>query len=157
MFKWVIGDIMVMQKYWKCFAEDCGDEATYHHKGLCRSCTDYSESGEVLNAVSRVRVTDKGTPYEKHEPHRNKVSKSNFLDARRRKMTNKERDYIIEQYEQAHAIPHVHDENCGHDIEPDPQIMEIGESLTDAEQTFDTLVESDCCATDTCSHKGAAQ
>jgi len=157
MFKWVIGDIMVMQKYWKCLAEDCGDEATYHHKGLCRSCTDYSESGEVLNAVSRVRVTDKGTPYEKHEPHRHKVSKSNFLDARRRKMTNKERDYIIEQYEQAHATPHVHDENCGHDIEPDPQIMEIGESLTDAEQTFDTLVESDCCATDTCSHKGAAQ
>ena len=157
MFKWVIGDIMVMQKYWKCFAENCEDGATYHHKGLCRSCTNYSESGEVLNAVSRVRVTDKGTPYEKHEHHRHKVSKSNFLDARRRKMTNKERDYIIEQYEQAHAIPHVHDENCGHDIEPDQQIVEIGESLMDAEQTFDTLVESDCCATDTCSHKGASQ
>lgn len=96
MFKWVVGDIMIMNKYWKCFAEGCNDEATYHHKGLCRSCTEYSESGEVLNAVSRVRVTDKGTPYEKHEHHRHKVSKSNFLDARRRKMTNKERAIRIQ-------------------------------------------------------------
>tara|TARA_A200000159_G_scaffold87804_1_gene81333 strand:+ start:1430 stop:1873 length:444 start_codon:yes stop_codon:yes gene_type:complete len=139
-FKRVIGDSMSM-KYWKCLAEGCGDDVTYHHKGLCRSCTEYSESGEVLNAVSRVRVTESGTPYEKHEHHRHKVSKANFLDARRRKMTNKERAYITEQYELAHAVPHVHDENCGHDIEPDQQIMEIGESLTDAEQTFDNIVE----------------
>ena len=143
MFKWVVGDIMIMNKYWKCFAEGCNDEATYHHKGLCRSCTEDSESGEVLNAVSRVRVTDKGTPYEKHEHHRHKVSKSNFLDARRRKMTHKERAYITEQYEQAHAIPHVHDEHCGHDIEPNQEIMEIGESLTEAEQTFDMILEEE--------------
>ena len=143
MFKWVFGDIMIMNKYWKCFAEGCNDEATYHHKGLCRSCTEYSESGEVLNAVSRVRVTDKGTPYEKHEHHRHKVSKSNFLDARRRKMTNKERAYITEQYEQAHAIPHVHDEHSGHDIAPNQEIMEIGESLTEAEQTFDMILEEE--------------
>ena len=134
MFKWVVGDIMIMNKYWKCFAEGCNDEATYHHKGLCRSCTEYSESGEVLNAVSRVRVTDKGTPYERHEHHRHKVSKSNFLDARRRKMTHKERAYII---------PHVHDEHCGHDIEPNQEIMEIGESLTEAEQTFDMILEEE--------------
>lgn len=138
-FKRVIGDNMVM-KYWKCLAEGCEDDVTYHHKGLCRSCTEYSESGGILNAVSRVRVTESGTPYEKHEHHRHTVTKSNFLDARRRKMTNKERAYIIEKYEEAHT-PHVHDENCGHEIEPDQKIIEIGESLTNAEQTFDHIVE----------------
>ncbi len=143
MFNTVVGDNMVMQKFWKCLQEDCQDGNRYNHKGLCRSCTEYSESGEVVNAVSRARVTDKGTPYEKHEHHRHTVSKANFLDARRRKMTNKERAYITEMYEEAHSVPHVHDEHCGHDIEPDQTIMEIGESLTEAEQTFDNIVEQE--------------
>jgi len=130
-------------RFWKCLEADCQDGETYFHKGLCRSCTEYSETGEVLNAVSRIRVTQSGTPYETYEARQTpSLTKRDFVDARRRKMTNKERAYITEMYEQAHNIPHVHDEHCGHEIEPNQELLEIGESLTVVEDSFNNLVST---------------
>ena len=46
---------------WKC--PDCEDIA--YHKGLCRSCTEYSEDGTIITPIRRQRVNADGSRYRK--------------------------------------------------------------------------------------------
>ena len=133
-------------KNWKCVAEQCEDGQIYRHKGLCRSCTEYGDSGEVLTPVNRVRVYADGTPIPEAEPRqRVSMTRHDYINARRPKLTNRQKDYIRELHAHAHAHhdddpDHVHGPDCGHDLPADTEIMEIGESLVASETEFDTLI-----------------
>lgn len=141
-------------KNWKCVAEGCEDGQIYRHKGLCRSCTEYSDSGEVLTPVNRVRVYADGTPIPEAEPRqRVSMTRHDYINARRPKLTNRQKDYIRELHAHAHTHnhvhgpecehDHVHGPDCGHDLPADTEIMEIGESLVASETEFDTLIGSE--------------
>ena len=132
-------------KNWKCISEGCEDGQIYRHKGLCRSCTEYSDSGQVLTPVNRVRVYADGTPIPEAEPRqRISVSRQDYINARRPKLTNRQKDYIRELHAHAHAHhddpDHVHGPDCGHDLPVVTEIMQIGESLVASETEFDTLI-----------------
>jgi predicted nucleotide-binding protein (sugar kinase/HSP70/actin superfamily) len=51
------GDIMKQVNTWKC--PECDIEA--HYKGLCRSCSEYDDSGKVLKPISRIRLNSDGS------------------------------------------------------------------------------------------------
>jgi hypothetical protein len=132
-------------KNWKCISEGCEDGQIYRHKGLCRSCTEYGDGGEVLTPVNRVRVYADGTPIPEAEPRqRVSMTRHDYINARRPKLTNRQKDYIRELHAHAHAHhddpDHVHGPDCGHDIPADTEIMQIGESLVASETEFDTLI-----------------
>mgnify|MGYP001295344248 CR=1 FL=1 len=48
---------------WKCL--ECEMEA--HYKGLCRSCSEYDDSGKVLKPVQRTRLNADGSVWEAPE------------------------------------------------------------------------------------------
>lgn len=135
-----------MKPQWKCLNEGCTDNTVYRFKGLCRVCTSYDDAGNVVAAVQRQKVNADGSPYHTHtHTHMRRMTREDYTAARRRKPTKKEEAYIRQAFADAHVHEHgeeghVHGPDCGHDIEPDMQIMEIGESLVSAESEFDTLV-----------------
>lgn len=47
-------------KTYQCLSCD----SVAHHKGLCRSCTQYDESGKVLKPVQRTRLNADGSVWE---------------------------------------------------------------------------------------------
>lgn len=67
-------------------------------KGLCRECTTYDDNGNIINAVRRVKegvhVHDENCNHDHEHPPSPKIqiSKDDFVNARRRKPTKKQRD-----------------------------------------------------------------
>ncbi len=51
---------MPQMTVWKCL--ECEMEA--HYKGLCRSCSEYDDSGKVLKPVQRTRLNADGSVWE---------------------------------------------------------------------------------------------
>ena len=51
---------MSQMTVWKCL--ECDMEA--HYKGLCRSCSEYDDSGKVLKPVQRTRLNADGSVWE---------------------------------------------------------------------------------------------
>ena len=139
-------------KNWKCVVEGCEDGQIYRHKGLCRSCTEYGDSGEILTPVNRVRVYADGTPIPEAEPRqRVAITRHDYINARRPKLTNRQKDYIRELHAHTHAQP-THtgcsdpscaDPDCEDEPAPNTEIVEIGESLVAAENEFDMLIGSE--------------
>ena len=77
---------------WKC--PECEIEA--HYKGLCRSCSEYDDSGKVLKPVARVRHNKDGSVWE--QPERKSIQPSHvtleLLRSQRksqRKLTKKQK------------------------------------------------------------------
>ncbi len=53
------------QTFWKCDTEGCDDSQIYRHKGLCRTCTEYSSTGKIISPQPRIRVNRDGSIYQK--------------------------------------------------------------------------------------------
>ena len=52
-------------KHYQCQAEECSDDTIYRYKGLCRSCTSYDDSGNIITPVNRIQVNKDGSTYHK--------------------------------------------------------------------------------------------
>ena len=92
-------DFMAQKRY-KCF--DCGIVLGY--PGLCRSCTTYSDSGEVVNPVKRVRVDESGSEW-KQSPNSGIAYSRDGLPVSRgfrkpKKLTKRQRKNQSEQFKQ---------------------------------------------------------
>lgn len=59
-----------VKAHWKCLAEDCQDSITYAYRGLCRTCSEYDEVGNVTNPVQRTRVDEYGNVIKRTEVRR---------------------------------------------------------------------------------------
>lgn len=136
------------QTYWKCLNEGCESNQIFNHKGLCRDCTEYSETGKIITPQPRTRVNRDGSVYQKIE----RISQGRPIT--RREQTQMAREYAyqtkmktkmrkarqamtaegINPQEAADALVeasgHVHGPDCGHDFEG----MEIGESVNSEEE-----------------------
>jgi len=121
---------------WKCIEEDCEDTTIYRYKGLCRGCTTY-ELGEPKKAVSRVKVTEAGTPIESLEklPFR-PVTSQDYKNLRRsqKRLTNKQHQALTQAHQHTHNEHdgrHAH--SCGNeqceDVNCDSEVMDIGEAV----------------------------
>ena len=128
------------QYIYKCLEEKCKDTTTYRYRGLCRSCTEY-KGGEPVVPILRVKHNDNGTLFlaqsstnmdSKAITRREMQSRAQSESAYRkhqtqmRKMRQARRDNpeaFVEPNE------HIHDENCGHDID----MSQIGESVGEEE------------------------
>lgn len=129
-------------KHYQCHAENCEDKVIYRYKGLCRSCTEYDSSGNVVNAVNRIQVNSDGTVYHKivvERPKQSILTKQMFLNQRRKqKITKKQRKQMEEQIkaQQAQqAQEHdccASDEACEHKTET-LDFSDIGESVNEEE------------------------
>ena len=127
----------------KCLNEGCEDDHAYTFRGLCRSCTSY-EDGKPITPVHRVKHNKNGTVWiapEKTEMMHKPITRRDIKDAaahqkqmlrhktKMRKMRQErrrasERGEINEAEEE-----HIHDENCGHDVD----FSNIGESVGEEE------------------------
>lgn len=125
----------------KCLNEGCEDDHTYNFKGLCRSCTTY-EGGKPIVPVQRVKHNKDGTiwtPPEKVDMMHKPITRREMKDlaaqqkqmskqkTRMRKM-RQERRRAIERGE-AIEEEHVHDENCGCEVD----FSDIGEAVGEEE------------------------
>ena len=100
-----------------------------HFKGLCRNCTEYDEKGHPTKPIQRIRMNFTPTTHKPHIP-----SKNDFLNARRRKPTNKQMAAIQEHFNaQSQAHHHQHEHECGDDCEHE-EFTEIGESIGSEEE-----------------------
>ena len=122
------GDIMKQTILWKC--PQCDNEAPY--KGLCRDCTEYSESGKVLKPVSRVRHNQDGSIYE--APDRRGIRPDELtlevLKQQRRnqkKLTNKQKEQLAAQKKAMQAAMKAEAAKASLETTEDG-ILEIGES-----------------------------
>lgn len=84
--------MMKQMNIWKC--PECDIEA--HYKGLCRSCSEYDDSGKVLKPVARVRHNKDGsvwTPSERKSIQPSQVTLEMMRAARKnqRKLTKKQK------------------------------------------------------------------
>lgn len=81
------------KKVWKC--DSCKEVSIY--KGLCRNCTEYDESGKVVNPVSKVRYNEDGslwTPPSKNTPLASNEMLNLMRASRKRKPTRKQMKQI---------------------------------------------------------------
>ncbi len=113
---------------WKC--PQCDNEAPY--KGLCRDCTEYSESGQVLKPVSRVRHNQDGSIYE--APDRRGIRPDELtlevMKQQRRnqkKLTNKQKEQLAAQKKAMQAAMKAEAAKASLETTEDG-ILEIGES-----------------------------
>lgn len=115
-------------RYWKCMT--CGSKA--HHKGLCRECTTYDESGNIISPVPRERVDSKGKKYISQRVQRESLDlqmvKQKFLNNRRKKLTKKQRALAEKE---AEALRIAQKELEG---ENDGDVVELGESVIDTSE-----------------------
>ena len=80
---------------WVC--PDCDSQA--HHKGLCRACTEYSEAGEVLKPIPRIKCDKNGNEIS-HNPNPFQIPPPSLMDfkvRRQRKLTKKQKATLKEE------------------------------------------------------------
>ena len=80
---------------WVC--PNCDSQV--HHKGLCRDCTEYDESGGVLKPIQRIKCDENGnelirTPTTLHIPS---PSLMEFKVKRQRKLTKNQKAALKEE------------------------------------------------------------
>jgi hypothetical protein len=123
---------------WKCVGEGCEDTKIYNFKGLCRSCTEYSEDG-VAVAVSRVKVFKSGEVMPTGDDTATRhLTRQDFLNHRRmqKRLTKKQMAALEAAHKHTQAgytaqpDEHIHTEDCEHNH---AEIMEIGESIEEEE------------------------
>ena len=126
-------------KHYQCQAEECSDDTIYRYKGLCRSCTSYDDSGNIITPVNRIQVNKDGSTYHKivmEKPKQSIITKQMFLNQRRKqKMTKKQRKQIQEQLQAQQAQEHdccANDDECEHKSET-LDFSDIGESVGEEE------------------------
>jgi len=100
---------------WSC--PQCNEETRF--KGLCRTCTEYDDTGQPIKPVHRVRLNH--TPTEHHRV--GKRTKADFVNSRRRQPTKKQLDQIKDMLNSQSK------EIVGADEEDD--FRPIGQGITD--------------------------
>lgn len=117
--KYLIGEFDIMRAMPKWGCPQC--DMIRNYKGLCRECTEYSESGEVLKPVSTVKVNADGSEYIKVDtPKMNPVSLEMMRQQRRaqKKLTKKQRAAAkAQQEEMMAAIKKAQDDHAQHQDE----------------------------------------
>jgi hypothetical protein len=127
-------EMIEMLKKWKCMT--CDDVANF--KGLCRTCTKYSDSGEVVTPVHRVRLDEFGQVYvpKTREPRR--ITHEMMVNQRKsgRRLTKRQKTVLQERLKaEAEAM------KSAVEVSEDG-LMEFGESVVESKP---------CCANETCS------
>lgn len=124
-------------KHYKCLNESCEDGNIYRFKGLCRSCTEYDDNGNVLVAVNRDKVNADGSMIQVVESGLSLNSKPitrrerMALDRERssyNKMRTKMRKAKQIMRSEGIDMDHVCDESCEHSADLS-QIVHLGESV----------------------------
>jgi hypothetical protein len=123
---------------WKCVGEECEDSKIYNYRGLCRSCTEYSEDKSVAVAVNRVKVFESGEVMPTlGNTLAHRLTRQDFLNHRRSKRLTKKQLVALEaahKHTQAgygqEPDEHIHTEDCEHNH---AEITEIGESIEEEE------------------------
>ena len=129
-----------MKFIYKCLTEDCTDDTEYNYSGLCRSCTEY-EGGQPIVPILRIKHNLNGTLFQaqstrpaSHRAVTRKEIASNQGNAtayRKHKTQLRKMKQARRKNPEAFVEPneHIHDENCGHDID----MSNIGESVGEEE------------------------
>ena len=124
---------------WKCVGEECEDSKIYNYRGLCRSCTEYSEDNSVAVAVNRVKVFESGEVMPTTgDANSRRLTRQDFLNHRRnqKRLTKKQLAALEAAHKHTQAgyteepDEHIHTEDCEHNH---AEIIEIGESLGEEE------------------------
>ena len=134
------------QTFWKCNAEGCNDAQIYRHKGLCRTCTEYSAAGEIVTPQPRIRVNGDGSIHQKIDvvsrgrpitrAEQTQVARNQAYHAKVQTKIRKARQAMvaegIDQTQISHgcADPECADPTCTTDFEG----IEIGESVSQEEE-----------------------
>ena len=124
--------------------EDCDDNSYYRFPGLCRVCTNYDDKGQPFEPVQRIKHNPDKTlyivletpdpPYRTQKPITRKEiqdlaaeqKKAQKHKTQMRKMRQARRKDIQAQKDNPE---HIHDGNCGHDVD----FSDIGESVGEEE------------------------
>jgi hypothetical protein len=119
---------MKQMNIWKC--PECDIEA--HYKGLCRSCSEYDDSGKVLKPVPRVRHNKDGsvwTPSERTSLQPSQVTLEMMRAQRKnqRKLTKKQKAMREAQEKAMQEAMKAEAEKVALEAN-DEGIVEIGES-----------------------------
>ena len=139
------------QTFWKCDTEGCDDSQIYRHKGLCRTCTEYSSAGKIISPQPRIRVNKDGSIYQKIDvvsrgrpitrAEQIQVARNQAYHSKVQTKIRKARQAMVADgidpklaaQELIAASDHVHDEHCGHDLTHQYEGVEIGESILEEE------------------------
>ena len=125
---------------YKCLEENCKDKKDYRFRGLCRSCTEYI-GGEPVVPIVRVKHNVNGTLFQAYNSTRTegraitRKEKQAHMQAetayRKHKTQMRKMRQARRNNPEAFVEPdeHIHDENCGHDLE----LSNIGESVGEEE------------------------
>lgn len=116
---------------WKCM--EC--DSIVNHKGLCRDCTEYSESGEIVNAVPRVKVDYNGNEIVKSTNTERAYLLRDGSEGRRgfrasKKMTKKQ----MKLAEEEAAIMAEAMKQLAESQDDDEEVIEFGEAVVDEEE-----------------------
>jgi len=116
---------------WKCM--ECG--SIVNHKGLCRDCTEYSESGEIVNPVPRVKVDYNGNEIVKSTNTERTYLLRDGSEGRRgfrasKKMTKKQ----MKLAEEEAAIMAEAMKQLAESQEDGEEVIEFGEAVVDEEE-----------------------
>jgi hypothetical protein len=116
---------------WKC--NSC--ESITHHKGLCRSCTDYDTEGKIITPIQRIKIDEDGNEIIKsNKPKQTYIfrdgseGKRGFRGAKRK--TNKQLKLLAE--EEAAMLEAIK-EVMVKENENEEGIVEIGEVVGEEE------------------------
>jgi hypothetical protein len=113
---------------WAC--PEC--EVETHFKGLCRKCTEYDNDGRPVKPVHRVRLNHTSTT---NNPPR--LTKDDFLNARRRNPTKKQLEAIkdhINSHSKVVHLQHEHEHECDEGCDHSEEFTEVGESIGSEEE-----------------------
>jgi len=128
-----------MRFIYKCLEDECTDTTNYSFSGLCRSCTEYV-GGEPVVPILRIKHNPNGTlfhaqstrPVSHRAVTRKEIAANQGATAYRKHKTQlRKMKQARRKNPEAFVEPneHIHDENCGHDID----MSNIGESVGEEE------------------------
>ncbi len=116
---------------WKCM--DCG--SIVNHKGLCRDCTEYSESGDIITPVQRTKVDFNGNEIVKDTTVNREYIFRDGSSGKKgfrapKKMTKKQ----MKLAEEEAAIMAEAMKKLAESQEDDEEVIEFGESVVNEEE-----------------------
>ena len=129
-----------MKFIYKCLKDECTDTIDYSYSGLCRSCTEYI-GGEPVVPIMRIKHNPNGTLFVAQKAstmgHRaitrkeQAAAQGSATAYRKHKTQLRKMKQARRATSEALVEPneHIHDENCGHDID----MSHIGESVGEEE------------------------
>jgi len=129
-----------MRFIYKCLKDECTDSTEYNYSGLCRSCTEY-ERGQPVVPILRIKHNPNGTLFQAQSTrpvsHR-AVTRQEISATQGNATAHRKHKTLLRKMKQARRKnpeafveheEHIHDENCGHDID----MSNIGESVGEEE------------------------